>query len=243
MPRKSCENWVLGDERVRQGSGPGLREIGSRTSVLLAGTAIMRSRWSDQEAAQFVDTYGAAWGEALALRTYAEPAARRGARPGAARRRQHLGEGARGARAGRGRAGDLRQGVGVRHGRHRAGGPSRARPRITCAGCARSTAGRRRDGERVPARTASTPSSPSPSIEALVHAFLPAPVHRSHPRRRHPRAHQPAGRPRARARGAGRRRDRAGLRRAGVRTGQGRGRSPCRAAPRRRPWCGCTTAS
>ena len=30
----------------------------------------MRNRWSDQEAAHFVDQYGARWGEALALRTY-----------------------------------------------------------------------------------------------------------------------------------------------------------------------------
>ena len=30
----------------------------------------MRSRWSDSEAADFVARYGAAWGEALALRTY-----------------------------------------------------------------------------------------------------------------------------------------------------------------------------
>ena len=31
----------------------------------------MRNRWSEEDAARAVDTYGPAWGEALALRTYA----------------------------------------------------------------------------------------------------------------------------------------------------------------------------
>ncbi len=134
----------------------------------------MLNRWSEEDAARAVDLYGPAWGEAVALRTYASRllGSRAGAR--AARRRQRVGEGPEADRDGRR---DGRPSSSRRRGSTWRRSSRRAIPRSISAPCSAFRAWTTLDDDAMVnelRRALFDTRSPNPSIEALVHAFLPA---------------------------------------------------------------------
>ena len=67
----------------------------------------------------------------------------------------------------------LHQGLGRRHGRHRAGRACRRCGSTACASCARATTLSDEDMVRVQRENLLDPAAPNPSVETLLHAFLP----------------------------------------------------------------------
>ena len=133
----------------------------------------MESRWDDAEAARFRERYSAGGRRSRAARLHVAPD-RRGARPGAARRRQHVGEGARArpVRARDRRA--AREGLAVGTSRRSSPRDCRRCGSSRCSRCARSTRSPTRTWSRSSAARCSIRRRPTPSIETLLHAFLPA---------------------------------------------------------------------
>ena len=134
----------------------------------------MHSRWSDGDARAAVEVYGAAGAsEALALRVYTSRLLGQRARAGAARRRQHLGQDRRWriwpARrtpccASRAAAGTWRRSS------RRACRPCRLAPLRKLR---RREALSDDDMVRVQRANLLDPTAPTPSVETLLHAFMP----------------------------------------------------------------------
>ena len=134
----------------------------------------MQSRWKDADARRAISVYGALGaGEGLALRAYTTRLLGREPRAGAARRRQHLAEDRDGGPGRRDARGAVRQGLGPGHGRpstRRASPPSSSRPLRKLR--ARDDLSDE-DMVRVQRAYLLDPLAPDPSVEILLHAFMP----------------------------------------------------------------------
>ena len=193
----------------------------------------MESRWSDAEAARFVERLRRRVGRGPRAARLLQPSPRSRALAGPPRRRQHLGQGHRGRPLRRRAPGALRQGLGPRPRPRRAGGPRGGRPRARaparrprtpwttspcCARCAPPCSTRTRRIRR--SRRRSMPCSPGASSITPT----PTPCSRS---ATGPTARRWCARPRGR-------RDRAAVPLPGPPPGAGRGRGGRRPAGRPR---------
>ena len=107
-----------------------------------------------------------------AARLY-HPPARPRPDAGAARRRQHFGEDADRRPARRGDRRALRQGLGLGHGQHRAGRHAGRAARRAAQAAQRATAVPDDEMVRVQRASLIDPMAPNPSVETLLHAFVP----------------------------------------------------------------------
>ena len=134
----------------------------------------MQSLWSDADAERLVARYaGQGIGRDLALRVYTsrllggEPRAR------AARRRQHFGQDRAPGSLRRGCRSAVRQGQRLGHGGDRARRPAGGPPRAAAHACARARRCRTRRWCACQRANLIDPGAPNPSVETLLHAFLP----------------------------------------------------------------------
>ena len=107
-----------------------------------------------------------------AARLYLAAAGRRPA-PGVARRRQHLGQDRAARPARRAGRGAVRQGQRLGHGGDRAGRACPPCASRRCANCAEREALSDEEMVRVQRANLLDPGAPNPSVETLLHAFLP----------------------------------------------------------------------
>ena len=137
--------------------------------------AAMQSRWVDRDAKAAVDRYAAAGRSRRSGAAHLhDAAARRRSGAGAARRRQHLGQDARRAIS----LGDevdvlCVKGSGGDMAHDRARRLARGAARRRCSSCARATTLSDEDMVRVQRANLLDPMAPNPSVETLLHAFMP----------------------------------------------------------------------
>ena len=133
----------------------------------------MQNLWSDSDAKAAIAQHATKGiGEDLALRVYTTRLLGGEPQAGAAWRRQHLGEDAHGRHHRRDDRRAVRQGQRLGHGHDRGARPAGGAARAAARAARPAGAVRRGHGQR-PAQQPARRKSPNPSVETLLHAFLP----------------------------------------------------------------------